>query len=497
MRYRVICLSSAMILLALIQAGLAIPTEPGRSWVYSYLDELRLSCDSLSFFVTSLPAERVELGETLKRCRIAEGPGEERMAYLVSLLRREFGAEARWREYGTNLFVGELTASVDARSKHKIGSDNMAKFNFYFNEGFALWTYLRLTVTDPEAHRMETRAWGDYFRASFDHGGIGYRRGRFSLFTGRDEAAWGLNRDSGLIFSGSAPVMDMFRFTYVEDKVKFTSIHSRLRRGEDDPWDESTRRYVSAHRLDLKLWPSFTFSLSEAVLYGGQYRNFDPFYINPIGLFYAEQWNSRSEDNVIFAGDFSLLLSRKAEIRGEIVIDDFQYDFSNPHEIGFGLDLTARNPLFDLYSLLGCSYFHIRNGTYGHKVEYNRYTHENKIIGYPFGPDGDYLEFRFSFSLPTEALWTVWLGRRRQGEGRVSDPQDDPPEDVKFPSGTVEKTLRTGLDFSWRPSYYYMIAAGIEYNSVRNGGNVYGADRSDVRLELEVAFNIKTDYVRQ
>ena len=498
MRNRIICITcGVMLLLAIAVGACAMPTEPSAGWVYDYIDELRLSADSLSLFGASLPYERNELGNAVERCRITEGSDGERAKYLLNLVKSELAAESAWKRDGMNLFTGEFTSGIEARTGEKIGSDNLLRFSFYFMERVALWTYLRLTVTDPGAHRTETEPWGDYFRASFDHGGLGYKGGRFSLFLGRDEVAWGLDRDRGLLMSGAAPTMDMFRFTYLEEKVLFTSVHSRLRRCADDQWDAAVRRYVSAHRLDLKLWPRLTFGLSEVVLYGGEYRDFEPVYVNPIGVFYAEQWNSGTEDNVLFAGDLTLLFPRAAELRMEVVIDDFQYDFGSPHEMGFGFDLEARNPLLDLYSLLGCSYFHIRNGTYGHRVEYNRYTHENKIIGYPYGPDGDFLEFRFSFSLPTEALWTVRFSQRRQGEGRVSDAQDEPPEDAGFPSGAVEKTLRAGFEVSWRPSYAWLIEGGVEWYSVSNMDNIDGADRDEMRFALGVGFNYKRDYIRE
>ena len=498
MRSRVIWLiSAAMLMPALAGAPRAMPTEPGSSWIYDYVDELRLSCDSLCMFAASLPYERNELADVMSHYRIVDGPSGERMEYLLELVNSELAAEGAWKRDRSNLFTGRLTSGVRARTDEKVGLENLLRFNFYFMERVALWTYLRLTVTDPAAHRTETRPWGDYFRAGFDHGGVGYKGGRFSLFMGRDEVTWGLNRERGLLFSGAAPTMDMFKFTYLEDKVLFTSVHSRLRHGDSDPWDVNVKRYVSAHRLDLKLWPRFTFAVSEAVLYGGEYRNFDPIYLNPVSVFYAGQWNSRSQDNILFAGDFTLLFPRAAELRFEVVVDDFQYDFAKPHELGFGLDFQMVNPLIDLYSLLGCSYFHIRNGTYGHKVEYNRYTHENKLIGYPNGPDGDFLEFWFSFSLPTEALWTVRFSRERQGEGRVSDPQDEPPEDTGFPLGVVEKTLSAGFDVAWRPSYNWLIEGGLEWYSVRDKGNVADSDESDVRLALSVAYNYRRDYIRE
>lgn len=490
-------ITAVVIHIAVPARGPAMPTEPSGTWVYDYIDELRLSSDSLSFFTATLPYERCELGDALEGAELVDGAGRERTEYLLGLLDRELAVEAAWKSDRTNLFVGEFTSGLGGRSHSNVGMDNLFRASFYFAERVAFWTYLRLTVSDPEAHRTETRPWGDYFRASFDHGGLGYKGGRFSLFMGRDELAWGLDRDRGLLCSGTAPTMDMFKFTYLEDKVLFTSAHSKLRRGDEDPWDESVNRYVSAHRLDLKFWPGLTFSVSEVVLYGGENRTFDPVYLNPISVLYAEQWNSRAQDNVLFAGDLALLFPRSAELRFEVVVDDFQYDFSKAHEIGFGVDLKARNKLLDLYSLFGCSYFHIRNGTYGHKVEYNRYTHENRIIGYPYGPDGDLVEVWFAFSLPTEALWTVRFSQRRQGEGRVSDPQNQPPEDESFPSGTVEKTLRLGFDVSWRPTYNWLIEGGLEWYGVRNKHNIEDADGDDVRVALAVAFNFKRDYIRE
>jgi hypothetical protein len=497
MRHCIIRLSCAALLsLAAAGGGLGMPTEPSGSWVYDYIDELRLSSDSLSFFRATLPYERCELAHVLSQCRIPEVRGGERMGYLLGLLDRELKYEGAWRRDRGNLFVGVVNSGIAARTRAKVGMDNLLKLNFYFMEGVALWTYMRLSVTYPEAHRIETRPWGNYFRASFDHGGIGYRGGRFSLFLGRDELAWGLQRHKGLLFSGAAPAMDMVKFAYLEDKVLFTSVHSRLRHGDADPWDVDVRRYVSAHRLDLKLWPRFTFAVSEVVLYGGEYRNFDPIYLNPVSVLYAKQWNSRSEDNILFSGDFTLVFPRAAEIRFEIVIDDFQYDFSSPHELGFGFDIAAKNPLLDLYSLFGLSYFHIRNGTYGHRIVHNRYTHESEVICYPFGPDGDFLEFRFSFSLPTETLWTMRLSQRRQGEGRVGDPQDEPPEDTEFPSGVVEKVMRAGLDVSWRPSYDWLIKGSLEWYGVSNEGNLEDSDRSDLRAAVGVGFIYSRDYTR-
>jgi hypothetical protein len=236
-----------------------------------------------------------------------------------------------------------------------------------------------------------------------------------------------------------------------------------------------------------------TFSVTEAVIYGGYMRDFEPVYMNPVGIFYAEQWNSHSDDNILIAGDFSVLVPGRVEVMGELMIDDFQYDFgSEPHKFAAGLGVTGLNPLLPERSMLGGSCFNVRGGTYNHHVVWNRFVHEGRLMGYPDGPDGDRLDLWTSLALPEALYWRLDYSYRRQGEGSVNDEQLPESPRVKFPSGIVEKEHRLGLGLSWRPAFAWILDASAVYSSTDNVGNIEGQSDSGFDFALGLTFNYKT-----
>jgi hypothetical protein len=253
------------------------------------------------------------------------------------------------------------------------------------------------------------------------------------------------------------------------------------------------RRYVSAHRLDIKAGRMLTFSVTEAVIYGGYMRDFEPVYLNPAGLLYAEQWNSHTDDNILIAGDFSLLVPGRVEIRGELMVDDFQYDFGNePHKFAAGLDIAGVNPLRPARSMVGGSYYHVRGGTYNHHIVWNRFLHEGHIMGYPAGPDGDRLALWTSMALPDPVYWRMEYSYRRQGEGSVTDVQLPESPRAGFPSGIVETEHRLGLGLSWRPAFAWMLSGSVVYSSRDNLDNTEGQSESGFDFGLGLTFNYKT-----
>jgi hypothetical protein len=488
--------------------ALGTPTELVDSWVYPYLYELRLRNPGCPIFATNRPYERVDVARWLESCYSKGSLADARSVWLYEMLDREFAAEAGldWAQ-GTTL-VGDFELGARAASNTKAAADGFARASLYIPGGFSIWTSLRISVNDPEAHKTATKLWGDRGRASMEHGGIGYRRGGLSIFFGRNEVSWGATAQEGLLFSGPAPSFDMFKLDFRTKKFGFTTFHSMLRRWAYDDWSDGqvdgfgaceeqdgcceVRRFVAGHRLDFMPTSILAFSVSEAVIYGGQGRTFEPVYLNPLVIFYGEQWNSRWDDNILIAGDFSLLLPQKLEIRGELMIDDFQYDFgSEPHKFAAGLALAAVNPLDPERSLLGGSYFHVRNETYGHHVAWNRFIHDGHVMGYPDGPDTDRFEIWSTLALPPEVNWRADYSYRRQGEGDATDEQLPEEPRVKFPSGVVEATQRVGLEVSWRPAYAWLLSGRVEYYSKSNAGNVEGLSDDGLRAAVDLRFNVK------
>ncbi len=471
--------------------GCASPTEPAASWVYPYLYELRIRHPGPPLLVSTGPYERSRIA------RWVDGFGTEpdtlgrRSLWLHRMLRRELSAELVPRS-GDMTAAGDVLLSSVLETDQKPKSEAFLRAALYSGQSVCVWTTLRSTLNGPEYHKTETRVWQERGRASFDQGGINYRKGAFSIFVGRDELSWGADRQRGLLFSGSANNMDMLKIALGSDRFRFVSFQSRLRRGEDEQWPESMRRFVSGHRLEVLVRPSLSLSISEAVIYGGENRAFEWVYLNPLTALYAEQWNSEYEDNVLIAGDFAWLIPKRAEVRGELMVDDFQYDFSTePHEFAAGLTLAAVNPMHPEASMFGGSYYHVRNRTYGHYVDWNRFVFEGKVIGYPDGPDGDKLRLWISLALPDAMFWKLDYVYRRRGESRATDTLERVGSKVRFPSGVVETLRALGLDVSWRPYFEWMFNGRIEWYRLENQENIEASDDTGVRFRFGATYNLK------
>jgi hypothetical protein len=467
----------------------ACPTEPTASWVYPYLYELRLREATGRFFVSTGPYGRLETAAWLGEQRTAE-PGT-RSAWLYRMLETEFRDETKVLRTGSG-WAGDLCLDARARTDTKVEGEMLGRLAYYSPLGVCFWSSIRTSVNAPELHKVETRTWGDRARASVDYAGLAFRRNGFSISLARDEVSWGADRRAGLLFSGTAPVLDMFSVAYRKGRVGFTSLHSRLRGGVAESPDDSVRRFVAAHRLEFLPTDRISFSVSEAVIYGGPHRMLEPVYLNPLTIFYAGQWNSAQNDNILISGDFSILFPEVAEVSVEVMIDDFQYDFgTEPHEFAAAACFAAVNPLASRTSMIGTSYYHVRNQTYGHFIEWNRFVHEGQVMGYPDGPDGDSLEIWLTLATPEDMLWKVDYSLKRRGEGRATDVQATRGPHVEFPSGTVESSHRTGLELAWRPSHAYLVSARADYCRTQNSGHRAGVDESGWELTLNVRCDLK------
>ena len=505
-----VALAGLLLLLLAVTAAYGAPTEPSSSWVYAYFDEWRLTADCCPVFAMTAPYDRVDLAQWLMEDCAARVRETGRNLWLLHMLRREFEPERplteadlrlrRKGEWKLDRSVWMFDSAVSSRFKtdEKPRPEVLARFLLYTGQGLNFWTSLRTTANAPGDHKVETRPWKDRWRSSFDYGGVGYRRGNVSLFLGRDEVSWGASRDRGLLFSGTAPAMDMVKLAYRSKHVLFTSFHSQLRRGPTDPWAASVRRYVSAHRLEF-LVRRLDFSIAEAAIYGGDGRDFELGYLNPLAPFYAEQWNLGDNDNILLGGDFSYLFPGYAEVRGELVVDDFQIDpGSEPNEMGFGLAADAVNPLYAGGSVVGASYFRIANRTYGHAVPWNRFTQEGRMMGYPDGPDGDRFEIwssvasdRLSCGVCDQFSLRIAYSLRRQGQGRVTDSQVEPGRRTKFPSGTVETTQAVAAELSWRPSYPLLVKGTVGWSRTENAGNTWGQTHDGFEFTLNLTYNLR------
>lgn len=463
----------------------AHPTEPTTSWVYPYLYELRLRNPQDRFFANTGPYQRDDLAHYVFNLK-ASG---ERSRWLRSMLIRELAPSLQVDSTDVTV-VTDLLITSCLESKEVTRASGALRLAIYSGNELSLWSLFRTSLNWGDLHKVEARAWKRNATASLDAGGLSYQHGRLSIFVGRDCLSWGIDRRRGLLFSGSAHAFDMVKMTFRTERFLYTTFASRLRRGWSEPWDRDIRRYVAGHRLEFAARPGLNLGVAEAVIYGGRDRAFELAYQNPLAILYAEQWNLREDDNILVSGDFALNLQARLEARAEIVIDDFQYDFkSEPHKIGFGIELLSLNPIAPEASLIGASYFQIKPNTYGHRIDYNRFTQEMLPIGYPDGPDCDRFNVWLSVSWQKDVLVTFDFLLRRKGEGRISD-SEETNRHSDFLQGIVENDRRLGVSIVWHPSPLVLAQAKIEWHQISNLDNIEGSKQSGVEASLCLSSNV-------
>lgn len=483
----------AVVILAWWEGVRSAPTVPSASWVYPFLDEVRLREETPPFFVMTGPYPRTDLAEWLGPAASDTSSAGRRSRWLRRMLCREMSPELRLAQARGIVVTCEGVLSSDLETDMKVKPQTVLSLSAYSREGLDVWGLFRASDNASGYHKTAARPWRGDLRASFDQGGVGYTKGPLSLFVGRDEMAWGLSRQGGLLLSGSAPSMDMVRLSLRTGGFRFTTFQSQLRGTQSDSWEAGVRRYLSGHRAEFLAGQRLGLSLSEVVVYGGEGRTLEVRYSNPLAPLYAEQWNSGSEDNVLAACDCALLFPGRGELRCEVLIDDFQIDKgSEPHEVGFGLEVLGLNPLFAEGSLVGSSYRLVTNRTYGHRVPWNRFTQEGVVMGYPAGPDGDRFDVWASLAVGEPCLITLGYELVRRGKGRAADSQEEPAVSLRFPSGVAEKTQTVAAEVAWRPSFALRVKANGRWSATANAGNIAGNDDRTVRLGLWVEYVLRS-----
>ena len=85
---------------------------------------------------------------------------------------------------------------------------------------------------------------------------------------------------------------------------------------------------MAGHRLEIRLPARIYAGISETVLYTG--RDLDWAYLVPFGAFYANQYNEKEDDNILWSADLRVPVTRGLVLSGELLMDDFQYESDPP-----------------------------------------------------------------------------------------------------------------------------------------------------------------------
>jgi len=495
---------SVFVILSLLfcQPSFSHPLEtiPLDSWVYPTLEQLYTQKLFPKIHSSIKPYTRGEIATYLIELEKLEQENKlnptKSQTWLIDKLKDEFSYEistlmenspAASVKYNLNpaLFYYSAQDKKPVRGKFKLGGSYQYSNQFLFKINGVLDTQAE---KDPQFFGSK---WKKSLTGYLDQAYLHWDTKYLKIHLGRDNQNWSPSLGDGLLFSGQSPALDQIRLSMQLGYFKFSYFSSVLDKIFDPGSNSFANRYISAHSLNFKHPKGVELGLSETVIYGGINRAVELYYLNPILPYYVEQFNQNAPDNILWSLTFDLSFWKDKEFYGELLIDDFQYDFkSEPHQIGYLLGTRLAN----LFNLDG-SYFNLefrRIGfwVYGADISWNRFLYHDRNLGSALGPDADLIQGSFLYHLRKDFSLQFSAGYKRKGEGRIDMVYPSPlPAVSKFPSGVVEKTSVFEILGVFQPDAKFKIDLGLQLTSRKNISNI-----ADKNIRGEFSLNLKIEY---
>ncbi len=381
-------------------------------------------------------------------------------------------------------------------------------FSYYPGQNFGAVVFVNL----DRARAIDPEYTGKVYRGlagGIETAVLGFQKGRISLVLGRQRIFWGPQRIN-LLISETAEPLDLFSASYRTGRLAFNFLFARLDGSRPDEIDSlrfpdvsfNDNRYLVGHRLDLTLHRILRVGLFETVLFGGEGRPPELYYLNPLQFFHAAQLNENEDDNTILGADFTFLPARGVCAYGQFLVDDFQIDDESagdqePNEWGVMIGMRTAGRIKSPIPDIKLEYTRLANRTYHQREPRNRYLYRNQLIGHPLGPDADSISLTARF-WPHELFYSeMEFAYRRKGEGSIHKSWDEPwllatgEYDEPFPTGIVERSTLAAVRLSGFVPFtdytrrHIFVALDAGWGEIRNYGNVQ--DRSETCTWIDVS----------
>jgi hypothetical protein len=228
---------------------------------------------------------------------------------------------------------------------------------------------------------------------------INLKYGGFNVFLGRMHRNWGPIGANSLILSNHPYTYDHFLFSYTYKILRFSMIVSRLEdlkayelRKVDGEITEikNARKYITGHRLDLSFSDKFQIALMEMAIYGGEGRDFEFAFLNPMNFYYGIQRNDKKQMSGLWNIDVFYKPWKQLTLYTQFLIDDIivnndpGVDDRARYPDRFGLMFSARTGDWLIPGLnLNLTYNRIWNRTYQSKFTYENYHYRELGLGFP------------------------------------------------------------------------------------------------------------------
>ncbi|HWE43484.1 MAG TPA: hypothetical protein VG432_13320, partial [Gemmatimonadaceae bacterium] len=361
---------------------------------------------------------------------------------------------------------------------------------------FAAVSRLRLDRAlrvDPEFAGKKDRATA----ARMEEAYLGGQWRYVTLVTGRVSRSWGPAPLDGLQVGSYADSYDHLYFRLGASGLNLTSIVARLDDISIGP-DTVAQRYFTAHRIGVR-WRGLDVAATEAIVYGGPARGFEPALANPASLLNLAQYTDHQSLNVSYALDLAYRTTGRGLYGAQFLLDDFQVDrcgtnCTEPSSIGLTV-LAEAVPTGTMARAFG-SYTRVNNLTYRAPNPWERYSYLGLGLG---RGQSDYDELRAGLELapPLGGPLRVYAATRRQGEGDYRLPFPRPVQYATTPAifaGVVERVHRAGAQ--WSTSGRIALTADVGYDWTRNADHVAGRARNGFVGRARITLNPALAFAR-
>ncbi len=306
----------------------------------------------------------------------------------------------------------------------------------------------------------------------------------FQLEVGRDRAKWGPGYRGSLMLSAQNPLFDIIKLTAQYHRFNFTSIHGHL--------NSSGKKYLAAHRLEIKIAPWFFMAGSEAVVYGNRGIEFQ--YLNPLMPYHVAEHHLGDQDNNAMGLDMAIFPIRNLKAYFELFLDDYTLSKNMFNYYGNKFAFLAGSLWMEPLGLkdfdLRLEYARVEPFVYTHEDSINVYQNYNQCIGHWLGPNADDWFFEANYNPNRDLSLTCSLELIRKGAGELTRPWDIPDgEKKRFLDDIVESRNIYGVkitDQILRDVFLSIKAFWIQTDNLKR---VAGGNSLDRQVNFELLLN--------
>ena len=340
-----------------------------------------------------------------------------------------------WANLGETVTLESIDKSVYRRFTDNISilGSISEQLSFYVNFSINRFVGDSSLVYEIEDFKNEDHPYFDFVNwtlwyqsnAAFH---ISTKYGNFQL--GKTPVIWGFSPNNSTILSGSAQSSPFFNYSFKNKYIGFHFLHGSLLTYESSlihKLEESSQKYIAAHRIELYPNEDLTLSFNEMVIYGN--RPFEVEYLIPVNFYWPAEHNQGDKDNLLMAVDCSWRIKPGLIWYNTLFWDELAWEkvltkwWANKFIFQSGLHWTSKyNSLLpDLRIEATVS----RPWTYTHDDYVNSYTSAGIGLGLPQGPNSQSLLVKAGFW--PSYRWYINLSSMimKKGSGLGSSPLDN------------------------------------------------------------------------